>query len=230
MSKKKENVEERVLLDDLSSLAGEAYQKLQVNLDLANIGHKYKVIAFTSSEKSEGKTTTVGNLASVYAKKGKKIVIMDLDLRRPASHFLFRKPNENGIVDYVAGEINKEDLIKHTDSGVDLIVCGKHTPFPAEVLENEKLEKLINELKEEYDYIFLDCPPILVASDTVIISKLIDGILLVVRQGQTPKEEFAETKRTLENAKINIIGCVMTDCKNSHGSSGYYYNYDGYKY
>lgn len=222
--KKKQIIEDRILVDDISSRAGEAYQRLQVNIDLASVKDKKKIIGITSSTKSEGKSTTLVNLANIYAKKGKKVIIIDLDLRRPTIHFYFRKPNETGIVDYVLGEIQKEDLIIHTNENIDFINCGKHTPFPAEVLESEKLAELINELKKEYDYIFLDCPPILVAADTTIISKFLDGIIIVVKENYATKDMLSETVRTLRNCKVNIIGAVMTNVTVKDAG---YYSYEG---
>lgn len=226
MKRNKHFVEERILLNDLSSYAGEAYQKLQVNVDLANVNHKYKVIGVTSSLKSEGKSTTIVNLANIYAKKGKKVIICDFDLRRPSIHFYFKKPNENGLVDFFMGDISKEELIKHSSEGIDFINRGKSTPFPAEVLESPKLKSLIESLKEKYDYIFIDCPPILVAADTTLISKYLDGMIVVVKTNYATKDMVAETFRALKDSKISVIGCVMTDVPTKHGR--YYGYYEGY--
>lgn len=225
MRKKKEVIEERIIVEDLSSYAGEAYQKLQVNIDLANVDNKYKVIGVTSSLKSEGKSTTLVNLANIYAKKGKKVVICDFDLRRPTIHFYFRKPNEHGIVDYLLGETSKEDLIKHSTEGIDFINRGKATPFPAEILESPKLGAILEELRRNYDLVFIDCPPILVAADTTLISKHLDGIIVVVKTNYATKEMVGETFRTLKDGNVNVIGCVMTDVPSKRG---YYSYYDGY--
>lgn len=225
-NKRKEVAEDRILIDDLSSLAGESYQRLQTNIELANIDKKIKVIGVTSATKSEGKSTTLANLANVYAQKNKKVVILDLDLRRPSVHFYFKKPNEKGIVDYVLDECSKEELIKHSKLGVDFINCGKHTIFPSQIIESEKLAKLIDELKETYDYVLIDCPPILVGTDTILATKFLDGVILVLRFNYATKDMVNECVKQLRNTKVNIIGSVLTNL--SPKECGLY-SYEEYK-
>lgn len=225
-NKRKEVAEDRILIDDLSSLAGESYQRLQTNIELANIDKKIKVIGVTSATKSEGKSTTLANLANVYAQKNKKVVILDLDLRRPSVHFYFKKPNEKGIVDYVLDECSKEELIKHSKLGVDFINCGKHTIFPSQIIESEKLAKLIDELKETYDYVLIDCPPILVGTDTILATKFLDGVILVLRFNYATKDMVNDCVKQLRNTKVNIIGSVLTNL--SPKECGLY-SYEEYK-
>lgn len=220
--------DERIIISDLSSSAGEAYQRLQVNLDLASIDSKYKVIGITSSTKSEGKSTTIVNLANVYARKNKKVCIIDLDLRRPSIHYFFKKPNEVGLVDCVVGEISKEEVVKHSEEGIDFINTGKHTPFPAQVLESKNLLDLIEYLKGIYDFVLLDCPPILVSADTTLISKFTDGFIFVVKTNSTNKDALGDSLDALRNCGANIIGAVMTDVPSGRGTD--YYGYGYYKY
>ena len=226
MNKKKMISEERILIDDLSSLSGESYQRLQTNIELANIDKKMHIIGVTSASMSEGKSTTLVNLANVYAHKGKKVIIIDLDLRRPSVHFYFKKPNEKGIVDYVLDECTKEELIKHSKNGIDFINCGKHTIFPYQIIESEKLLNLIEELKNEYDYIFIDCPPILVGTDTILVTKFLDGIILVLRFNYVTKDMVNECIKQLKNTKVNVIGSVLTNM--SPKDCGLY-SYEEYK-
>lgn len=225
-NKKYEISEDRILIDDLSSLAGESYQRLQTNIELANIDKKLHVIGVTSASMSEGKSTTLVNLANVYAQKGKKVIILDLDLRRPSVHFYFKKPNEKGIVDYILDECTREELIKHSKIGIDFINCGKHTIFPSQIIESEKLVKLIEELKKEYDYVFIDCPPILVGTDTILATKFLDGIILVLRFNYATKDMVNECVKQLRNTKVNIIGSVLTNL--SPKECGLY-SYEEYK-
>ena len=231
MAKRKHNgslFDERIIVNDLSSSAGEAYQRLQVNVDLASIDSKLKVIGITSSTKSEGKSTTIVNLANIYARKNKKVCVIDLDLRRPSLHYFFKKPNDFGLVDYVLGEIDKEHVVKHSEEGIDFINTGKHTPFPAQVLESKNLMDLIEYLKGIYDFVLLDCPPILVSADTTIISKFTDGFIFVVKTNSTVKDALGDSLEALRNCGANIIGAVMTDVPSGRGSD--YYGYGYYKY
>lgn len=203
----------------------EAFEKLQVNVGLASVDQKVKVIQVTSSIQDEGKTTVVVNLASVYARKGNKVLIVDLDIRRPKVHRNFEKPNEDGLVDYISGQIKKEQLIKHTDIGIDLVLTGSKTPYPVKILESDMLKALIEEYKEKYDYIILDTPPVGVVVDPIVSARLADGIVFVVEAERTKKVMIKEAIQQLESAKINILGLVIKSVKEKYARYNYKYYY-----
>ena len=130
----------REIYDDTTSIQSEAYQKLQVNLDYASIDEKYKIISCVSSSQGEGKTTTLVNLANIYALKGAKVLVIDLDLRSPTVHRFFKVSNDVGITDFLMDKFSLEDILhKDAKPGVDVITRGSKTPFPSKLLESEKL-------------------------------------------------------------------------------------------
>lgn len=203
----------------------EAFEKLQVNVGLAFVDKKLQVLQVTSSIQDEGKTTATVNLAYSYANRGFKVLVVDLDLRRPKLHRNFDLPNEKGIVDYAAGTCKKEDLIKHTKYGIDVIFTGSKTPYPAKVLESELIKSLLEEGKQIYDYIILDTPPVSVVVDPILVSKYVDGVLFIVRAEKTKKAVIKESLKILENAQANIIGLVLTSVKDKYTRYSYKYYY-----
>ncbi len=203
----------------------EAFEKLQVNINLASIDQKIKVIQITSSIQDEGKTTVAVNLASSYVQKGEKVLIVDLDLRRPKVHRNLEQSNENGLVDYVSGACKKEELVKHTRFGIDVVLSGPKTPYPVKILESELLQNLLEEAKNTYDVIILDTPPISAVVDPIVVSKYVDGVVFVVQAETTKKSIIKESIQMLENAQATIIGTVLTSVKDKYTKYGYKYRY-----
>ena len=220
------------LITDFNSPQADAFIRLQTNIDFASVEKKINCFAVTSAQEAEGKTTTSCNLALVYAEKGLKVCLLDFDLRQPAIHKVFHLKNDLGVVDYVKGDCEIDDIIKHTDK-VDLITPGSHTPFPSKVLGSEKTVQLINELKKRYDYVIIDTPPVLVVSDAYLIGQIVDGFLLVCSQHISKKKDVVAACHSLEEKRMNIIGITMcmvtTDEDNGKGGYGYATKY-GYGY
>lgn len=201
----------------------EAFEKLQVNIGLSSVDKKVQIIQVTSSLQDEGKTTVAVNLAYSYAMKGAKVLVVDLDIRRPKIHRNFNQPNENGIVDFAAGNTKKEQLVKHTKYGVDVILTGSKTPYPVKILESELIKNLVNEARGAYDYIILDTPPVGAVIDPIVISKLADGVIFIVQADRTKKNIIRESIKQLELAGANIIGLVATNVKPKYTNYKYKY-------
>lgn len=213
------------------SFIAEAFQKALVNLEYVNIDGNLKVIQFTSSLAGDGKTTFVSNLAYLIAKKGKKVVIVDLDLRKPKINRVFKAANENGLTDYLAGRINYDKLIGHSEKlGINYIVAGERTTAVVNVLEAQKLKDLISRLKTEFDYVLLDSPPVIAVSDALYISRLADGVLFVVAQNEAKRAVINEALKTLKQSNVNVIGSVFTQVElKENDIYSYTYGY-GYGY
>ncbi|MDD4212892.1 MAG: CpsD/CapB family tyrosine-protein kinase [Bacilli bacterium] len=222
-SKKPEYIKLRGIVEETH--VQESFEKLQVNVGLASVDEKVKVIQITSSTQDEGKTTVAVNLAFSYINRGFKVLIVDLDLRRPKIHRNFELPNENGIVDYASGKCAKEALIKHTKYGIDVVFSGNKTPYPAKILESEMIRSLLSEAKEVYDYIILDTPPVSVVVDPILVSKYVDGTLFIVQAEKTKKAIIKESLHTLENAQANVLGLVITSVKEKYTKYNYKYYY-----
>ena len=202
----------------------EPYNRLISNIKFANVDNPYKVLMFTSTIMGELKTTVCSNFSLTLAHNEKKVVILDLDTRKPRIHKTFNVAKENGVVEYLAGSITKAELIKSTEYGVDIITVGKDVANPVTLLESKKLLDLINELKNDYDYVVIDTPPLTACNDAAIISKLADGVVYNVAINQGKKKEIKTAISQLGEANANIIGINITKA-NVRDRGGYYYYY-----
>lgn len=220
-----ENENKVITLINPSSPYVEAYKKLQLNIQYSSLDKDIKVIEVTSTEANEGKTITAVNLAATYTLKNKKAIIIDLDLRKPKIHKIFNIHNENGIVDVVTENTKFEDAVYHHESGVDVLVRGSNTPQVELFLESDKLANFINELKEKYDAIILDCPPTTVVTDSILISKNTDGIVFVVAYNKVKKDLVKDSIKRLTNVGANVLGVVMTQVEKTMNKKYSKYTY-----
>ena len=202
----------------------EAIAQLQSNINLAAIDNKYQVIAITSANEDDGKSTLAANLANIYAVKGKKTLIINLDLRKPTLHHFFNVPREKGIVEYCAEDIPLEEIVKKSEYNVDVITSGKHTSFSNELIHSKKLCSLIEKLREEYDCIIIDTPPVLGVSDALLARDFVDGYILVVRENKSKISSVKETIKLFDECNAKIIGCTLVGVSRKHGGH-YYYEY-----
>ena len=213
------------------SIAAESYRRVKTSLDFLAIDKKLQVIQVCSSMQGEGKSVSVLNLAATYAEDKKKILVVDLDFRRPKLHRSFKVENKDGIVDVLAGHISLEDAMIHGDNGIDCLNRGCKTPYPTTILGSDSIKELFTKLRKMYDYIIVDCPPILAVSDAVVVSKLCDGCLFVVSQEKTERNAAKESVKTLKENGVNLIGCVfvnISEKRSNYYSSKYKYYYQNY--
>ena len=213
------------------SLAAESYRRIKTALEFANVDKHPQVIQVCSSMQGEGKSVTVLNIAATYAEDGKKVIVVDLDFRRPKLHRSFRVENKNGITDVLSGHLKLEEAIKHGDNGIDCLNRGTKAPYPTAVLGSEQMAKVFEELRKQYEYIIVDCPPILAVSDAAIVSKLCDGCLFVISQSKTEKNAARESIKILRDNNVNILGCVfcgITSKGSNYYNSKYKYYYQNY--
>jgi capsular exopolysaccharide synthesis family protein len=217
-----------VVIETPNSPEAEAYRKLELNIRLQSIDNKLQVIQTTSPTPKDGKTTTAINLAAVYAERGLKTLIIDFDLRKPKIHRAFKKANDIGFYDYIVEDKSVEDIIINDESGIDLILSGKHMTSPHIILESKKTELMIDKLKTLYDVIIVDSPPVLSVTDAFVISNLVNGVIYVVAYNQTKKEDAKVGLQQLRDADINILGSVFAnvDPKITGYSYNYYYRQD----
>ncbi len=220
-----------VVIETPNSVEAEAYRKLELNISMMSIDKPCQVIQSTSAAPEDGKTTTAINLAAVYAEKGERVIILDLDMRRPKIHRAFHKVNDKGFYDYITNDTDYHKIIIHDDSNIDLLLTGKHISFPHIVLESHKTAELINNLRQEYDHIIIDSPPVLSVTDALIISKFVDGVLYVVAYNKTRKEDAKNGLVQLQKNNARILGSVLAniDIRKTRGYYGYDY-YSGSKH
>lgn len=222
-----------VVIETPHSMEAEAYRKLELNIAITGLVKRIQVIQCTSATPEDGKTTTSINLAAIYAEKGKKVIILDFDLRRPKIHRAFHQINEKGFFDYITENVDYHELIIHDESHVDMLLTGKKLSYPHIVLESKKTLDLIEGLRKEYDFIIIDTPPVLSVTDPLVVSKYSDGIVFVAAYNKTRKEDSKEGLRLLKANNAFIIGGVLAniDMRKARGYYGrnYYYGY-GYGY
>ena len=207
----------------------ECYNRLKDNLLYLNYDSKVKVIQVESAISGEGKTTLICNLAVSLALNEKKVCVVDLDFRKPRVHRTFGLENENGIAEYLLDKITEEELIKKTKYNVDVINRGGSIGNPSLALTCAKFSELMAKLREEYDFVLVDAPPVLQISDYVNISRETDGVIFVVAAGYTRRSQIRDAFSEMRKNKINVIGTVMTFVK-ERGAYSKYYNYYGGKY
>ena len=212
-----------------SNYITEAYQKFIINLEFINLDGKYKVFQVTSSLGAEGKSTFIGNIAFLLAKKGLKVCVIDLDLRKPKIHRIIDVANEKGVSDYLSGKINLTEAIVKSSLGFDVMVRGENTDAVVNVLTSEKLKALLFTLKEKYDYILVDSPPVILVSDSLYIAKIVDATVFAISQSETSRKVVKEAVDLLKQNQVNIIGVIMLQVNFKNSSYGYGYGY-GYSY
>ena len=205
------------------SVASESYRTLRTNIQYSSFDKDYQVIMITSSEPGEGKSTTSANLALSLAQDEKKVILIDCDLRKPSLHKRFKLSNITGLSDVIIG---KEDIIKAVhryNKNLAVLTSGKIPPNPSEMLSSKAMTNLIETLRETFDYIILDTPPVQAVTDSQILSTKADGTILVVRAERTKKEAVKNAVNLLKKVNANIIGTVLNGLSSDRNKYYYYY-------
>lgn len=208
----------------------ESYKKARTNIAYSIVKKGCKMISFTSSAKSEGKTITSVNIAIALAQQvDTKVLIIDCDLRRPRVQSVLEIPVSKGITNYLNFECEISDIIYNSKmDNLDAICCGTIPPNPSELLASDNMKDLVKELSNKYDYIIFDTPPIGVVIDALPIIKQTDGVVVVVRDNVTDITDYKKTIEILKRSEANIIGVIFNDVepvgKRKYGG-GYRYGY-----
>jgi polysaccharide biosynthesis transport protein len=219
------------LVDDVRSPIAEAYRHLRTSLLLSSAGTPPKTILVTSSQPSEGKTTTAINTAFMLAQTGAQVLIIDCDLRRPRLHSNFNLSNARGLTNYLSGESPIDDLLQGYEKApnLKLLTSGPIPPNPAELLGSDEMRKLLGDLGERFTHIIVDSPPAISFTDASIISTFVDGVILVVHGGRSSRAVVRRARQQLLDVGANIFGVVLNNVKaESHDyyyASGYYSGY-----
>ena len=212
--------------NDPKSVISEQYRAIRTNIEYSNVDQNTKTILVTSSDKNEGKTTTVSNLAVSFANLNKKVLIVDCDLRNPSIHKMFRLNNIYGLTDILAKDRAVDKCIQETElENLYVLTAGAIPPNPAEILSSEKMKNLIEDLKNIYDYIFIDTPPIGLVTDAGVLSSFIDGVVLVVKSESVEKKYLEETKKKLDAVDARILGAILNSYKSEQKDYNYYSYY-----
>ena len=211
---------------DTRSPFAESYRSLRTNLQFSRKENQANVILVTSTVSGEGKSTIVANLGAIFQMANMKTILVNLDLRKPTLHHYFNVPNKAGISTYLSGRSRIGEIIQPTEyKNLDIISSGPTPPNPSELILNDKLDELIEALKEEYDYIFIDSAPMGLVSDTMHLMQYADTSLIVFRENYAKKSFVTDLNNLVEKHDLKHIGLVINSVDASSSSYGYGYGY-----
>lgn len=205
----------------------EAYRTLRTNLLYSGHADKTAVYAVTSAAPNEGKTLNCANIAISFAQLGKRVLIIDLDMRNPSQHKTFDLQNAGGASEFLAGVADIPNVQKTLYENLHLMCAGRIPPDPSELLYSEKFKNLIEMAKQRYDVVFLDLPPAGLVSDAAIIAEQVTGYIMVLEADVSDSKVVLDAISTIETAKGNILGCVLNGVDPKH-NKGYHSKYNYY--
>ena len=215
-----------------NAAASESIRTLRTNLQFASVDEELKTLLITSTLPGEGKSFISANLATSFAEAGKKVLLIDCDLRKGRQHKIFKLVNKKGLSNLLIENIyNFKDYIMSTKiDNLSVITRGSVPPNPSELLNSKKNKELLKQLREKFDLVILDGAPITGLSDSLILSSYVDKTLLVASINHTPKTEVINTKKALIGVGADIAGCVANNINAKNKSYGNYYYYNDYYY
>ncbi len=209
------------------SIIAESVKILRTNLQFSNVDGNLKTVMITSSVPGEGKSFTSSNLAVAFAQLGMKVLLVDCDMRRGTQHKQFMVSNSNGLSDLLIDtNVDYIKYIKPTNvENVSIVTAGTVPPNPSELLASKKFEMFVENMRNAFDMIIFDLPPVTVVPDATIVATKVDKTVIVARVKVTPMEELEKTKKMLQNVNANIAGVVVNGVKTSGKKYyGKYYN------
>lgn len=221
--------DELVTMLQPDSAASEAFRTLRTNLSLRDFDQELKVINIISAVARESKSTTILNLGYTYSLLKKKVLIIDLDLRLSSLHKKLKIKNTQGVTDVVAKKCSFEEAVIHYTIDYDILLSGTKTPFSVEFVQSQAFKDFLQECRNKYDIVLIDCPPINVVADGMIVSTYCDGTIFCVGSNKSERKDLEYAREQLKQFNVNVLGIVMTRMPVSKK----YYSYDskyGYGY
>lgn len=224
---RREGAQQLVTLHQPRSPVSEAYRALRSTLRYATMDRPIRTLLVTSATEGEGKTVTAANLAVSLADTGKRVVLVDADLRRPSQHLLFEKERTAGLTTVLAGDLELPAVLLRTDvDNLLLLPAGPTPPNPSELLESPQMEAALNQLAEMSDMVIVDVPPVLAVTDACALTSRVDAVMLVVMAGKATSDLIGQAVRTLQQARSYLIGAVLNRVKVTRRSPyHHYYSY-----
>lgn len=203
----------------------EAIRSVRTNIQFSSLDKKNKVISITSTKPAEGKSTVIYKLAKSFADNGDKVILLDCDLRSPSISEIAGINDNVGITNYLTGKVNIQRAINkdREQSNLDMIFTGPVPPNPAEILASNTFKEFVEDLSKEYDYVFIDTPPVGLFTDASLVSTISDGVIFVIKSSDTKKEDIALALENLKKVDAHILGAVLTHMPMKDKKYGNYY-------
>lgn len=203
----------------------EAIRSVRTNIQFSSLDKKNKIISITSTKPAEGKSTVIYKLAKSFADNGDKVILLDCDLRSPSISEIAGINDNVGITNYLTGKVNIQRAINkdREQSNLDMIFTGPVPPNPAEMLASDTFREFIEDLSKEYDYVFIDTPPVGLFTDASLVSTISDGVIFVIKSSDTKKEDIALAIENLKKVDAHILGAVLTHMPMKEKKYGNYY-------
>ncbi|CAM3381359.1 CpsD/CapB family tyrosine-protein kinase [Paenibacillus lupini] len=207
-----------------TSPISEAYRTLRTNLQYAETDRPLQLLMVTSAGPKEGKSTTIMNLAVTYAQMEKRTILVDADLRKPTAHFTFGLTNRTGLSHVLSGQADLREVVKESRiPGLDVMTSGPIPPNPSELLGSSRMDALLDQLREQYDIVLIDTPPVLAVADAQVVSSKSDGVLLVVNARTGKRQHAIKARNALQFVQARIVGIALN--QTAHRDAGPYYEY-----
>jgi capsular exopolysaccharide synthesis family protein len=216
-----------VTIIDPTNAASEAYRALRTNLIYSLVDTPAKVIVLTSPGREEGKSITCANLGVVLSQAEKEILIVECDLRKPVMHKFFGLRNLHGVGDILVGERSLQDTANEPVPGLRVVTGGLTPPNPTEILGSQRFTDFLSGVRQQFDYVLVDAPPVGLVSDSAVLATQADGVLLVLDAQNTRKGSVRQALRNLNAVGANVLGTVMNNVEVTKNS---YYSYTDYDY
>ncbi|WIV20002.1 CpsD/CapB family tyrosine-protein kinase [Paenibacillus polygoni] len=215
-----------IVLTNSRSPIAEAYRSLRTNIDFSSVDQRTQVIMVTSSGPEEGKSTVVANLAVTYAQDGRKVLLIDADMRKPTGHRTFQLTNRTGLSSVLSNQSDLEEVIQQTEvPNLYIMTAGPIPPNPAEMLNSNRMKSMMQLLREQFDMILIDTPPVLAVTDAQLLASNSDGVLLVINSGKVKKDIAIKAKENLLRVNARMLGVVLNNVKRKTSEEYYYYYY-----
>jgi capsular exopolysaccharide synthesis family protein len=220
-----------VLADSMKvfSAAAEAYRMLRTSILLSTAGHPPKTMMVTSGQPGDGKTTTVFNIALALTQLKAEVLVIDCDMRKPRIHKLLQLQKGEGLSTLLASGGDPDNFISRTPvRGLSVLPCGYVPPNPSELISSESMKELLRSLSERFDYVIIDAPPMISVSDPIILSTLVDGVILVVKSGESKGESVRRACQDLIAVGARVLGVALNNLNIRKDGYDYYRNYRQY--
>ncbi len=208
----------------------EAYKNIRIHLISILTEIEGKIVAVTSPNAAEGKSTTAVNIAITLSQLNKKVIIVDADIRRATVNKKLRLENEKGLSDIIEGNLTLDEVLASYNANLDVLTSGSIKENPSEMFSSPAFDRLLSDLKERYDYVIVDTPPVNLVSDTLAISQKCDGNILIARVSVTTYAEFKKALNALKQLNIKVLGTIINGDGATKKKYRSYYKYGQYSY